>query len=590
MRKILFIIIAGLVTTFSACNKTLDIEDLSSLDEDQVWNDPGLVNAYLANLYTLFGNWQAGADANSEQLIGISFPLNHVTVVNGNYKSFDYTLIRKINTAIQKITESEVLDESFKNNARGQALFMRAFRYFDMVKHHGGIPYITIPQDLATDELNVPRHSTKECFELIEKDLDEAFQLLPKTIEKGSADYGRIDGNFVTAFKAKVMLYKASPQFNPNNPYDNPYWEEAYEANKTAYEQLQEEGYALTPNYANIALEERGSEVVFAVINAYPNKVAAWDHVVRPGSESRGPASAVPTWEFVKTFPMKDGKRYSDPTSSYYKTDEQFLQSYWENRDPRFDKSIVWNAKIYEVSGKTGKRQYTSLGIADALDDFGVNPRASVNSANLARYSGFFILKNSRLSLLQTEVQTQYDVDFVLMRFAEVMLNYAEAANEMGYLDDAMDILRQIRERAEIEPGTDGNYGITANNKQQMREAILNERNIEFCFEGHRFWDLRRTRNLHVLNNGTKHGVEAIAINNNGTEMNLDQAKTLADDYLLEEEQFKYSILQVPHTGERVNIVPDTYYFFPIQQSVIDKNPNIQQNSDWGGTFDPTID
>src|SRR5690606_27051754 len=135
-----------------------------------------------------------------------------------------------------------------------------------------------------------------------------------------------------------------------------------------------------------------------------------------------GPASAVPTWEYIKEFPMADGKLFNDPTGAYYKTEEQFLQSYWENRDPRFNKSIVWNAKSYPVSGKVGNRQYTSLGIAHELDDFGVNPKAGVNSTNLDRYSGFFIEKNSLLKLTQAEVQ-QYDVDFVLMRFAEVMLN-----------------------------------------------------------------------------------------------------------------------------------------------------------------------
>lgn len=62
-----------------------------------------------------------------------------------------------------------------------------------------------------------------------------------------------------------------------------------------------------------------------------PNKIAYWDYGVRPGSESRGNASASPTWEFIKEFPMKDGKLYNDPTGKYYTTDDHFLQDYWEN-------------------------------------------------------------------------------------------------------------------------------------------------------------------------------------------------------------------------------------------------------------------
>ncbi|MGO3194781.1 MAG: RagB/SusD family nutrient uptake outer membrane protein [Sphingobacterium sp.] len=589
MKKSIYILLASLLA-LQACKSELEIDDLQSLDEEQVWNDPNLVNAYLANLYAIFENWDSGADEFSEQLVNLTFTSNFVTIANQNFKSWDYIQIRKINTAIEKVATSTALSDQEKNNVTGQALFMRAYAYFDMVKHHGGVPYITATQDLESDELSVPRNSTKESFEMIVKDLDQAISLLPKTIDKSSDDYGRIDGNFATAFKAKVLLYKASPQFNPSNPYGNAYWTEANTANKAAYEQLKAEGYALTPDYANITLNEKGPEVVFAVINSYPNKVADWDNGIRPGSESRGAANAVPNWDFLKAFPMKDGRLYNDPKSVYHKSEEAFLQNYWKDRDPRFEKSVVWNGKLYEVSGKAGKRQYTALGLADALDDFGINPKASVSSTNLSRYSGFFILKNSKLSLKQTEVQTQYDVDFVLMRFAEVMLNYAETANETGDGATAIDMLKQIRERAGIEPGADGLYGIDASSRTAIREAILAERNIEFCFEGHRFWDLRRLRKLELLDGSTKHGVESIAINANGTDMSLSSAKSLADDYKLVEDQFRYSILQVPNTGEKISRVPETYYFFPIQQSVLDKSPSVKQNNNWGGDFNPAMD
>lgn len=589
MRNTLKIIVAlSLIVT--SCKNVLDIEDLQSLDEEKVWQDPNLVDAYMADLYSIFGNWDATKDRYSDQLAGILFQLNAVTPTAGPFKTWDYTHIRKINTAIARVSESTTLTQEFKDGILGQAYFLRAYTYFEMLRLYGGIPYITVPQDAEVDDLNTPRHSTSETFDLLIADLDDALSLLPETIAKGSEDYGRIDGNFVTAFKAKVLLYKASPQFNPSDPFDNNHWQEAHAANKLAYEQLLANGYALTEDYANITLQEQGPEVVFAVINSYPNKVASWDNGVRPGSESRGAASAVPTWEFVGAFPMKDGKLYDDPEGKYHKTDAQFLQSYWENRDPRFEKSIVWNGKIYEVSGKAGKRQYTSLGIADALDNFGVNPRAGINSTNQDRYSGFFILKNSKLSLKQEEAQTQYDVDYVLMRLAEVMLNYAETANETGDLATAEQLLIALRERAGIEAGADGKYGLDVGNREKMRKAILDERNIELCFEGHRFWDLRRNRQLDVLDGGTKHGVEAIAITANGAEMDIKQASALASRYELLEDDFKYTVLQVPQSGVKVNVVPDTYYFFPISQSIIDRNPNLQQNKDWGGDFNPTME
>lgn len=586
MKKILYALSAVLL--FGSCNDILDIEDIQNYDPELVWNDENLATAYMANLYPMFGNWSTGADRNSEQIAGIDFYADRVTISNGAYKSWNYNRIRLINQALVDV-ETGTLDQASKDAIIGQALFMRAYAYFDMVKHHGGVPYIKVPQDRYEDDLYVSRNTTEECFQFILEDLDQAIALLPGRILPTSGDYGKIDGNFAKAFRAKVLLYKASPQFNPSNPWDNAYWQDAYVANKEIYESLVAQGFALVEDYSNIALEERNSEVIFSVINSYPNKTASWDHGVRPGSESRGPASATPTWEFVKEFPMKDGKRYDDPSGAYYKTDEEFLQDFWSDRDPRFDKSIVWNGKVYELSGKTGRRQYTALGIAHELDDFGINPNAATNSTNLDRYTGFFILKNSLLNLTQEQVQ-QYDVDYVVMRLAEVMLNYAETANETGDMAAAMDILRQIRQRAGIEPGADGNYGIQATNREEMREAILAERNIEFCFEGHRFWDLRRLRMLDRLDGTTKHGVEAIAIESDGTEMPLSEARQKAGNYELEPQDFKYSVLQVPRSGVRVNVVPENYYFFPIQESVITRNTNIEQNIGWGGTFDPTLE
>ena len=591
MKKILLITSISLfsILLYTGCNDVLDIENIYDYDADQVWNDENLANAYIVNLYAeIFANWSVTADQKDQQLSGIHFYADRVTITNGEYKKWDYTTVRLINEAIVNVTEGE-LSQEVKDEIIGQALFMRAYIYFQMVIYHGGVPYITVPQDKDEDDLYVSRNSTSECFNFIEKDLDDAIPLLPKHVLSSSDEYGKIDGNFALAFKAKVLLYKASPQFNPSNPWGNSYWLNAYETNLQAYESLLDQGYSLTPNYEDIFLVEKGSEVVFSVINAYPNKVATWDNGVRPGSESRGPADATPTWEFVKEFPMKNGKLYNDPTSEYYQTEEDFLQNYWENRDPRFDKSVVWNGKTYEVSGKTRKRQYTPLGVAHELDDFGVNPAAGINSTNLDRYSGFFILKASDLSLTQAEVQ-QYDIDHIIMRFAEVMLNYAETATETGHLDDAMDILKQIRERAEIDPGADGNYGITATTKEEMREAILFERNIEFCFEGTYFWDVRRLRMFELLDNKTKHGIEAIAVNENGSEMPISEAKTKANNYELTEEDFKYSTLQIPSTGTKITSLPEKYYFFPIQQEVIDRNNNIEQNSDWGGTFNPTLE
>lgn len=225
------------------------------------------------------------------------------------------------------------------------------------------------------------------------------------------------------------------------------------------------------------------------------------------------------------------------------------------------------------------------------VDVYGINPEAHVNAANNDVYTGFFIRKASDVTLTQEKV-TIYDIDYILMRFAEVMFIYAEAANETGHSDVAVDLLKQIRKRAGIEAGADGLYGLKVSNREEIRKAILDERNVELCFEGHRFLDLRRTRNMMQLDKLEKFGVEAIAINPDGTDMDLKEAKALADKFELLPENFRYIIRQVPLTAaaEKQFVVEESFYFFPIQKVKIDENMNLEQNNNWGGTFNPTME
>lgn len=577
----------------SSCN-SLDIENLNSYDANSVWVDENLATAYVANLYgEVFPNWDSGQDNDSEQKVGMPFYEGTVTKTGDSYKKWEYTKIRLINEAIQEL-ENGSLAENTRNRLLGESYFMRAYIYSQMVFYHGGIPYIKIPQDKDEDDLYVHRNSTAECFQFLTEDLDKAITLLPERIGGSSTSYGRIDQCFAKSYKAKVLLYKASPQFNPNNMYDNAYWKEAYDAAKEAYEFCVEQGASLTPIYTNIWMEENGPEVIFAVVNENPNKVATgWEPSIRPGSVSRGSAYGPPTWNFVRDVPMLDGKAYNDPTSKYYvETENEFMQSYWQNRDPRLMSSIVYNGVVYPVAGKpSGYRQYTALGIADEDDCYGINPAAGQNAANNDKYSGFFVLKGSDLSLTQDKTQAS-GVDFVLMRLAEVMLIYAEAANENGQSNTAIDMLKQLRQRAGIEPGTDGLYGLRVGNRSEIRQAVLDERNIELCFEGHRFMDMRRTRNMMKLDKLEKFGLEAIAINADGTDMDMEQARTLASRNELKPENFRYVKHQVPLTpsAEKQFVIKESFYFFPIKEANILENPNLEQNNNWEGTFNPALE
>lgn len=571
---------------------SLDIENQTSYDEETVWADENLTQAYVNNLYTkCFGEWSVSADYNSEQITGIPWYLGTITETGGSYKSWDYTSIRQINEAIVRLEDNDVLSKSVADQMLGEALFMRAYKYYNIVIYHGGVPYIKVPQDKDKDDLYVKRNSTKECFQFMVEDLDRAISLLPA--KSTGNNYGRIDGVFARAFKAKVLLLKCSPQFNPSNQWDNAYWQEAYAAAKEAYDFAVANGSQLTQKYSDIWLVEKGPEVVFPVVLEEPNRISWWDANKRPTSISRSTNSYNPTWEFVKSIPMADGKMYDDPTGKYYVASEQeFAQKFWENRDPRFYEVVLYNGAEYPVADKaSGYRQYNALGVTSGDDQYGVNPNAHTNAVNNNVYSGFYNYKAADNSLTQATC-INYDIDYILMRFPEVMFIYAEAANETGHSDVAVDMLRQIRERAGIEPGNDNNYGMKVGSREEIRAAILAERNVELCFEGHRFWDLRRTRNMMQLNGQTKHGLEAIAINPDGTDMDLTEAREKIAKNELMPGDFRYEILQVPFNAaaEREFVIEETFYFFPIQKSNIDQNPNLEQNNNWGGTFNPTME
>ena len=580
--------ILGLATS---CD-ILDIKNLENYDEAMVWGDEKLATAYVNNLYAEgFGNWSAGADNNSDIVSGVVWKSDFITESGSNYKYWYYTTIRNINVALESL-ENGTLDEACKKELSSQAYFMRAYMYYLMVRAHGGVPYIKKPQKSDDPDLYVKRNSTAECFQFIVEDLDKAIAGLPEIARAKS--YGRIDQCFAKAFKAKVLLLKASPQFNPKNPYGNKWYADAYTAAKDAYDHCIAQGIELTKNYEDIWKVEPSAEAIFTVINSNPNKNCYWEPAIRPSSMSRGVNYNNPTWEFVKMFPMADGKAYDDPSGKYALADEEALkQSFWQNRDPRFSEVIMWNGKLYPVADKAavqGYRQYNALGLCNGDDQYGINPAAGINAVNNDNYTGFYIVKAAQLDITQANILTN-DVDYIVMRLPELMFILAEAATETGHLDVAKDMLRQIRSRAGIEEG-DGDYGMDLSSKESIREAILLERALELCFEGHRFWDLRRTRNMMRLNGLQKHGLEAIAIEADGTEMDMAKAKSLADKYELKPENFKYVERVTPYTpaAEKTHVLDEKFYFFPIMTQYLNENENLEQNIDWGGTFNPTME
>jgi hypothetical protein len=212
---------------------------------------------------------------------------------------------------------------------------------------------------------------------------------------------------------------------------------------------------------------------------------------------SRGGArNSMPTQNLVDAFPMRNGKAITDPTSGYNPLNP------YVNRDPRFDYSIIYNTSMYYLTSANAKRPVLTYVDApsDGFSDNGTGYYSrKMCDDNIASNSG---------------AQTQRG--WPLMRYAEILLNYAEAINETGQIQGAYDKLIELRIRAGIQPGTDNLYGLKANmTKEEMREIIRNERRIELAFEDHRWNDIRRWKIAMQVSNGYNKRMRIV--NNNGS-------------------------------------------------------------------------
>lgn len=567
MKKLFYIsaitLILSMVSQGCKNNDLLNLENPAAYNPEDVWFDPKLANAYLVDTYASLPGWPLNQGDWADESLGL-ITADYVTTASTTFKYWPYATIRKLNVLLKEI-DGGSLTEATKTPIKGQAYFLRAFHYFKAVVYHGGVPIITEPQVL-TDSLNVPRNSTQECFDFIIQDLDKAISMLPDRYT--GADYGRMDKAIALAFKGRVLLYKASPQFNPANPYNNAFWQDAYTATKTAKTTLESLGFALFADYGNIWFNEGNTENVMTVIYQNPGKVnGRSESCVRPLSQSKNCTGGDnPIWELVEKYPMKDGKPAGQSKYSYD------VQTFWQNRDPRFDATIAYNGSVFPLGVSADRRQYTDLKVGTIDDGFGVGQTFT--------RSGFFTRKGVDNSLSQAQVDLNA-VDWVEIRFAEVLLNFAEAANETGHSDEALTVLKQIRQRAKIEAGNDEMYGLAVNmSREQMRDAIYQERYLEFTFEGKRFWDLRRARRLSQINGKAKHGLMAQL--KPGLDP-TDRTKVFLPT------DFTYTVSELIINGPKNMVTPDSYYFFPISQGEIEKNPKLLQNKDWGGTFDPTL-
>jgi hypothetical protein len=567
----------------TSCNKVLDKRDLSAMSGEQVFNDSVLARTYVDYIYDqnlpgwggtwgLSGNLSEETSGDSKYFEG-TLLVNDVTDFGTKLDAnSNYGKIRVINNYLQEI-EKGSLSPSWKSKLKGQAYFFRAWRYFELVKLYGGVPLVLVPQAAvgaaAKEEAFMPRNKTSECIAQISKDLDQAIANLPGKWTDGN-DWGRVTSGTAAALKGRVLQYWASPQFNPTDQTDR--WQAAYDAAKLAKTTLLANGFGLNTSFDNLWFQEKNNpEAVFvtgynSLTGDQVRKNNTYDNTTRPASAGTGGGSNQPTKELVDAFPMKDGKKING--GSKYAYDPQL---FYKNRDPRFDKTIAYNGTSWQLNGVTS-RYWTY---------FAANKSVEKTASN----TGFYTRKAINPTVAAGDVQYS-GTDWIEIRFAEVLLNLAEAACGVNKLDEAYTELKAIRQRAGIEAGADGMYGLAPNmTRAEMFNAILDERQVEFAFEGKRFWDLRRWKLFESKLNGKKRNGVIINLKTTAPADFATQRETISLDAAYTD--YFQIVPKVLDTRYSINWKPE-YYFFALPQQAIDNNPQLQQTKGWNsGAFDP---
>jgi hypothetical protein len=256
----------------------------------------------------------------------------------------------------------------------------------------------------------------------------------------------------------------------------------------------------------------------------------------------------------------------------------------FKHRDDRFYATIIYNGAPVQFSPQMANKEY----FWTYLDSGSVTPAGGMGGTRnnvTSSWEGygeenlfFFRLKGVDQSAQSVEHSS---TDWPEIRYAEVLMNYGECANEMGNTAAALQILYNIRKRAGIVPGALSNYGITALTQSDIRTAYQNERFVEFAFEGRRWDDLRRWKQFGRLRSmGQRHGLAVVRKSSVPA-----PAVSPMEDINTAWNKFTYT--KITADAASLNI-PDNFYIYGIPYTLLQRNPKLQQNMGWsGGSFDP---
>ncbi|MFD0793067.1 RagB/SusD family nutrient uptake outer membrane protein [Mucilaginibacter litoreus] len=568
--NLIFLCTIGLAVFSCKKDGFLGQTQTSNLTEDVVFKDSVNATAFLTNIYTSIGFSEIGNrfsnggldvasdeaepyDNSATTTIGFANGSVDANTVSGDAYDKCYNNIRAVNVFLKHLPQTPLKDVT-KAELKAEARFLRAWYYSILLKHYGGVALVGDTVYNYTDKIDAKRNTFEECVNYIVSECDAAAQTLPVT--QSGLLYGRASTGACLALKARVLLYAASPLFNDPSPgsdtplgiangdqkalvgytdYKASRWEDAAKAaeaviNLGAYSLVVDNSTAPGYGFQYVFTKRVNTEYIWQLMR--PSNQELENIYLPPSRGARG--GGFPYQEFVDAFETSEGLAITDPKAQYDPNNP------YAGRDPRLEYSIIHDQSTYITNtslNQTPINIYTVNGLGVGVD---------------AIYAGTKTGYYSKKMLDPAAVPNSFNVTercIPLIRYAEVLLNYAEAINEFEGPAKAYEPIQKIRMRAGLNP-----YTLPAGLSQaDMRKVIQHERRIELAFEGHRFWDVRRW----------KLGQETQTMQMTGLEVKRNGSGAL---------------LGYNHINVRKHGFKPALYLWPIPTSEVAKSPLTVQN------------
>lgn len=415
------------------------------------------------------------------------------------------------------------------DNYQYQVRFLRAYFYFELVRRYQNVPLITKP--LSQTETNqIEPSSAQEVLKFIINECTEIAPKLPiKSTSIAQAENGRATRAMAMALKSRAALYAASPLYSTNG--DNAKWTEAAKASHDIIASAGELGLGLD-TYANLFKSKNYNSK--EVILCRPTGTSkTFEQANYPMGVTGGNTTTCSTENLASAFEMKDGRAFdwNDPTMK---------ANPYKDRDPRFYLTIVHNGMLWPAKK------------AVDISEGGANGLSLTNATTTGYYMRKYVDNSISFEAGSTTTATHHN--WILFRYAEVLLNYAEAMihvngncdyKDATYTMSAREALNAVRKRAGIPE-------VAACSQDDFLTRVKHERRVEMAFEGQRFWDLRRWKNLDETKN-----IYAVRITHHDGVLSYE--KTLLSE----------------------RSVSNKLYFYPIANVELFKNKKLVQNSGW---------